>query len=157
MSGTFWIPPESEVARDAALLQAQLDDVLPRLQFWNNELRQIDPYLKVVRAKPGAHIEDGLKPDYYHIIRIRPGTMAYVKPVQYPDGTWHELDSYVLELVQEDDLWNDRTQRERRKIRVRAEEARQRQKERESQDRVDELNERYRSATSTMISVPRSI
>lgn len=155
MGTELWLP--SEVRRENAELQEQLDTEVEALAYWTKALQQIDPYLSVVMAKMTVTV-DGMKPGYYHIIRqTGPNSPVYIKPVENPDGTWRDLDSRVIEQAQEDDLWNDRTQRERRKIREQAEAARQRQMAREKQDRIDELNRRWHSANSVSIAIPRSI
>lgn len=155
MGTELWLP--SEVRRENAALQEQLDTEVEALDYWTKALQQIDPYLSVVMAKMVVTV-DGMKPGYYHIIRqTGPNAPVYIKPVENPDGTWRDLDSRVIEQAQEDDLWNDRTQRERRKISERAEQERQRQMAREKQDRIDELNRRWKSANGVAISVPRSI
>ena len=165
--GDLWLPdtarpatpaaPIDEVEYDTQTILEQLTDVSERLEYYNREARKIDEHLRIVLAKPGADLSLGLKPNYYHIVRIRPGHMAYVKPIENPDGTWRDLDSYVFTLIGEDDLWNDRLQREKRQKARRAEEARLRQKDREARERVEHFNERLKSATSTSISVPRGI
>lgn len=147
---------ESEITREQNQLAQELYEVTSKLDHFNRELYRIDPYLKVFLAKPMTTVM-GLKPNYYHLVRMRPGHMAYVKPIEGPNGEWRDLDSSVFEQVAEDDLWNDRTQREIRKRQRRAEEARLRQKQRESQDRAREFDERLHHATHVSVSVPKKI
>jgi hypothetical protein len=142
--------------REQAQLVQELYDVTGKLEHFNRELYQIDRHLKVVMAKPNTTVQ-GLKPGYYHLVRIRPGHLAYIKPIQGPNGEWRDLDSSVFDLAAEDDLWNDRLQREKRQKQRRAEEARQRQLLRERQDRAREFDERLKHATSTQILVPKAI
>jgi hypothetical protein len=142
--------------RDQQHLQQALDLISSKLDFYNKELYRIDPHLKVMLAKPNAEHE-ALRPGYYHLIRMEPGRPAYVKPVEYDNGEWCDLDSSIFDLVAENDLWNDRAVADRKLRQRRAEAARQRQRDRESQDRVTEYNERWKSANSTQISVSRSI
>jgi hypothetical protein len=142
--------------REQAQMVEELYDVTGKLEHFNRELYQIDHHLKVVMAKPNTTVQ-GLKPGYYHIVRMRPGHLAYIKPIEGPNGEWRDLDSSVFELVAEDDLWNDRLQREQRQKARRAEEARQRQIIRERQARAAEFDERLKHATSTQILVPKSV
>lgn len=147
---------ESEVAREQAQAQLEMEFISERLRHFNKGLREIDEHLQVVLAKPNTTIE-GLKPNYYHLVRMRPGHPAYIKPVEHENGEWRDLDSSVYELAAEDDLWNDRLQRDRRRVQAAARAAAQRQRERERQDRVDEMNRRWHSKNSVSISVPREV
>lgn len=147
---------ESEVMREQEQLARELYEVTARLNHYNRELYQIDPHLSVVLAKPNTTV-DGLIPNYYHLVRRRPGHLTYIKPVQWPNGEWRDLDSSVFDLVAEDDLWNDRAQREIRQKQRRAHDARVTQRQREANDRAREFDERLRSAINGSISVPRSI
>lgn len=134
----------------------ELERVSGLLEHYNRELRQIDEHLSLVLAKPNTTV-DGLRPGYYHIVRMRPGHFAYIKPLEGPNGEYREPDSSLFDLVAEDDLWNDRAQREQRRRARKALEARQRDRERESRDRAREIDERIHSIESTSILVPRSI
>ena len=147
---------ESEILREQDQLSHELYAIADKLDHFNRELYKIDPWLTVVIAKPNTTVL-GLKPNYYHLIRQRPGHPAWIKPVEGPNGEWRDLDSSLFDLVAEADLWNDRTQREMRQKQNRAEAARQRQRDREAQDRVTEFNERLKSATSTSISVSKAV
>jgi hypothetical protein len=147
---------ESEITREQHQLALELYEVTGKLEHYTRMLQQIDPYLSVILAKPHTTV-DGLRPNFYHIIRRAPGAPAYIKVIETPDGEWRDLDSSVFDLAAEDDLWNDRTQRERREKAKRAEDARQRQIIRERQERAAEFDERLWSATHTSVSVPRNI
>lgn len=149
--------PDSEVSRENREMLEQLESEVGALAYWTRELQQIDPHLRVVMAKQTVTVE-GMKPGYYHIIRYTgPNSPVYIKPVENPDGTWRDLDSYVLALVQDEDMWNDRLQRDKQKLRARAEEERLRQKDRERQDRVDHFNDRVKHAFNTQISVAKEV
>lgn len=166
MGTNLWLPgsyatpasPQSEVMAEQRQLVEELDRQAGALAYWSHELQTIfnDPDVSVVLAKPTTTVQ-GLKPGYYHIVRVRPGTAAWIQPYEGPDGEWRDLDGGIVEVALKADLWNDRTQRELRKDRERAEAARKRQKDREAQDRAHEFDERLRSATTTTISVPRSL
>lgn len=147
---------DSEISREQAAMAQELFEVTGKLKHFNDELSQIDEWLSVVLAKPNTTVE-GLKPSYYHLVRRRPGHPAYVKVVEGPNGEWRDLDSSVFDLAAEDDLWNDRSQRELRQKARRSEEARQRQSDREAQDRAHEFDARLKSSLNGSISVTRSI
>lgn len=148
----------SEVEREQRQMIEEMDDVQGSLAYWTKELQHIfdDPHVKVVLAKPNTTVM-GLKPNYYHIVRMRPGTAAWILPIETPDGGWKDLDSSAIEIALESDLWNDRTQKALRAAREKAEKARLAQKTRESQERAAEFDERLKSALNASISVPRSI
>lgn len=159
---TLWIPQDRQAAIQQAANEEQrqmrdeVESLAATLEHFNAELRRIDPHLSIVLAKPNTTVE-GLKPGYYHIVRMRPGHPAYVKPIEGPGGEWRDLDSSVFDLVAQDDLWNDRVRREQRRMARRAEEARARQADREALDRAAEFDERWRSANSTSILIPKAV
>ena len=159
---TLWVP-ESQQQRAAEAANAEqrqmldeLEHVAGKLEYYNQEVKKIDPHLRVVMAKPATTVE-GLKPGYYHVVRLRPGHPAYIMPVEGPNGEWRDLDSGIFEQLAREDMWNDRALREQRQKARRAAAARDRQRERERQDRVAEINARLHSLDSTQILVPRSV
>lgn len=163
MPTELWLPNtaqpttmENPVVEEQRQLVEEFYAVSDKLAHFNRELQQIDPHLKVVLAKPNTTVM-GLRPNFYHLVRMRPGHGTYIKVIETPDGEWRDLDSSIFDIVAEDDLWNDRTQRERRQRQRRADEARQRQRRREAQDRIDEFNARWHSATHVAVSVPKAV
>jgi hypothetical protein len=148
--------PESEVMKDAAQLEQELYEVSDKLEYFNKEAKRIDPYLSIILAKPNAQ-HDALRPNYYHFIRRRPGHMTYIKVIENPHtGAWRDLDSSIWNDLREEDMWDDRVQREKEQKMRRAAEAAQRQKDREAMDRAGEFDERLKAATNGSILVPRS-
>lgn len=163
MATELWLPEaarpkggESEVMKEQRQLVEEFYSVSDKLEHFNRELQKIDPHLRVVLAKPSTTVQ-GLRPNFYHIIRLRPGHGTYIKVIEGPNGEWRDLDSSVFDLVAEDDLWNDRTQRERRQRARRAEEARRRQRQRDAEARAREFDERWHSATHVAVSVPKAV
>lgn len=148
--------PESEVLKEQRQLQEEMYAITEKMEYYNKELHAIDPWLRVILAKPNAEA-DGLKPNYYHLVRIRPGHGTYIETIEGPNGEWRDLDSSIFDLVAQHDMWNDRTQREIRQKQRRALEARDRQRDREAQDRAREFDERLWHATHVSISVPRGV
>lgn len=165
MSKTLYLPDSVHtrgIALPRAAREAYLQDnaeieletmrVMGTLEQFNKELREIDPYLKLVKAKETTTVQ-GLKPGYYHLVRYEPGFPAYIKPVQHDNGEYREPDSSVFEMAMLDDMWNDRTRKALREARKKADEARKRQKERESMDRAREFDERLASRNRVQIHV----
>ena len=116
-----------------------------------------DPYLKVVLAHPHTTV-DGLKPNYYHVVRLEPGKPAAILVLEDPETEeWRDLGDWIFDYVAEHDLQNDRTQRMKHEQRIKRERERQLQRQREGQDRAHEFDARLKSATTTSISIPRSL
>lgn len=147
---------ENEILAEQAQVVQEFYSISAKLEHFNRELRKIDQNLQVVLAKPNTSVM-GLVPNYYHLLLIRPGHGTYIKTIEGPNGEWRDLDSSVFDLAAEDDLWNDRTQRERKQAQKRAEDAHQRQRDRERQDRIDAMNDRFHSMTHVSVSVPRAV
>lgn len=146
----------SEVAAENRQMVEEFEHVTGALAYYDREVRQIDEHLRIVLAKPETTVE-GLKPGYYHIVRMRPGHPSWIKPIEGPNGEWRDLDGSVFDLIHEADLWNDRTQREIRQKQRRAEEARKRQKDREAMARAAEFDDRLKHAQNVQILVPRGV
>lgn len=148
----------SEIEMEQAQMVQELYDLTGALEHWTRELQHIfdDPNVKVILAKPHTTVV-GLKPNYYHIVRMRPGTAAWIQPIETEDGEWLDLGSHVIDIALKADLWNDRTQKELRRQRENAEKARQAQVLRERQDRAREIDERIKHRENVFVSIPRSI
>jgi hypothetical protein len=146
-----------EVDRDRAEIQSEYS--LPgELAAWTRELRRLfDPHLKMVKAHEKTAPGSPLKPGYYHVLLESPGAPTTIMPVEYDDGSFRELGSHVFEMIEQNDLWNDRARKAGRERGRKLREAAARTRERESQERVDNFNERWKSANSASISVSRDI
>lgn len=147
---------ESEVLREQGQMELEVYALSAKLDHYNRELKQIDHYLSVILARPHTTVM-GLKPNYYHLVRQQPGAMAYIKPIEGPNGEWRDLDESIFVTVAEADLWNDATQRELAKLQRRAEAARIRQRDREASDRAREFDERLWHATHVSVRVPKDV
>lgn len=150
---------ESEVLREQGEMVQQMADMTGAMLHYTRELQHRfgDPYLKVVLAHPHTTVQ-GLKPNYYHVIRLEPGKPAAILPVEDPEtGEWRDLGEWVFQMVAEADLQNDRTQRMKHEERIKRERERQLQRQREGQERAHEFDERLHSATHASVSIPRSI
>lgn len=155
----LYVPPNvrAEAQRDEAEMLMQIVEIEGTLARFNAELRQIDPYLRMVRAKENLEPGSPFKPGYYHVVRHEPGFLAYVTPLEYENGEPREPGSWVFDHIAKEDLWNDRVQRDRKERERKLREAQQRQSDREAQDRAGDFDERLKNANSTQILVPRSI
>lgn len=150
---------QDEVAQDRAEIRAEVASLSGELSFWTRELRTRlnEPHLKVVKAHDRVGEGSPLKPGYYHVLLEHPGHPTTIMPVEYPDGSFRELGSHVYDMMEENDLWNDRARRSGRERARKMQEAAARQRDRESRERVDEFNARWKSANNTSILVSKSI
>lgn len=150
---------ENEVLAEQGQIVEQMDSMSSQMLHFTNELRHrfSDPYLKVVLAKPNTTV-NGLKPNYYHVIRFEPGKPLAIMPVEDPEtGEWRDLGEWVFDMVARADLQNDRTQRMLRRAQAKNEQARQHDKIRRGQDRAAEFDDRLKHAVNVYVSIPRSI
>lgn len=165
MSRSIYLPDsyrrrmKDEVEQDRAEIMNEYRELQGELAFWTRELRvQLgEPNLKVVKAHERTAPGSPLKAGYYHVLLESPGHPTTIMPVEYPDGSFRELGSHVYEMMEENDLWNDRARAAGRERARKMKEATERQRARESQDRVDNFNERWKAANSTQILVSRDI
>lgn len=157
----LWTPPR--VSRE---LQAGTDqyraDLRQHLSFqnvvsaaWNPELQKIDPYLRLAKAHDAADLP-GVRPGFYHLVRLNPNAPPWVNPLTGPDGGFVEPSSQMLDALRASDLQNAKANRERDRRRREAEEAAQRAKQNEHASRMEDLAERWKARTETSISMNRS-
>jgi hypothetical protein len=73
------------------------------------------------------------------------------------DGGFVEPGSWVFDRLAEQDLWSDRVQRDRRRIRREAEEAKRRREEQERRDRDAEVLERWKAVSRAQVSMNRDV
>ncbi len=143
----MWLPPklsrelEQENARDNAETLAMFETC----QGWDRELKAVDPLLELARAMPNADPANGLKPGFWHILRHNPGAPITAEPLEWPDGRPREPGGWMLDMLAQSDLWNERALRDRREVKQRLADAKQRDQQREAEARADELNERLES------------
>jgi hypothetical protein len=165
MSRKLYLPESArramsdEVARDRQEIQSEYSDLRDELAFWTRELRTRlnEPHLKVVKAHEQVAYGSPMKAGYYHVLLEHPGHPTTILPIEYPDGSFRDLGSHVYDLMEKEDMWNDRARKAGRERGRLFKEAAERQRERESQARVEEYNERWKSANSSQILVSKSI
>lgn len=121
---------------------------------FNRDLKQIDPYLELVKAKETIDAGTPLKPGHWHIIRHNPGAPPSIMTIEGPDGEYIEPDSAVFrQLLEWCDLQNPAVGHRRRERAEELRQAEQRRLAREREDADDEAMERYRAATRTQVSM----
>ncbi len=148
----LWVPP--------AVAQQRTADILERvhgtLERFNAELKRIDPYLQLVRADPRAD-HPSLRPGYWHILRVPPDAPSMIRVIEGPNGEYREPDSQVFEELRHDDMWSDRSRRERERRQRELKRARDAERRRETEDRRQEMYERLRSKTVLQVAVPKEV
>jgi hypothetical protein len=161
---TLWVPPkvEAEMAEQArvqsrARLRALMDFDDPVCKQWEPELRKLDPYIRLGRAKPMAYAPDlGVKAGYYHFLRDNPGAPPTVAPITGPNDEWIEPDGGVLRKLQENDLQRPGVMRERLAREQRREQEQEREQERDLEEWTAEAVERWNAGNRAFVSMDRS-
>lgn len=121
---------------------------------FNRELKAIDPYLELVKAKETIEAGTPLKPGYWHIIRHNPGAPPSILTIEGPDGEYVEPDSGVYRQLQEwCDLQNPAVERRRRQRAQQIKQAQERQLARDRDDAEAETLERYLAGTRAQVSM----
>lgn len=95
---------------DSVRLNMELEDQLELLgdrhdwlKHFDRELRNLDPYLSLVKASENA-TEPGLVPGYWHVKRDNPSEMATYYPLRGDSGEFVEPGSQHLDLMRRNDL-----------------------------------------------------
>jgi hypothetical protein len=148
--------PDNEVAREQQQMLDEMEAVRGSLKYYQQRLDEQYSGVKVMLAKPHTTIE-GLKPGYYHLIYDVPGVGTWIEPYEGPDGEWRDLDEGIMVLAAQSDTWNDRVRRDIAEQKRKAAAAEEADRLRARMDRAHEFDERWHSANSTQILVPRSI
>lgn len=148
---SVWLPEStrSELARDQKAI-AEMTLIDEACKHFTTELRSIDADLELVKASNNATLP-GLRPGFWHI--LRKGTPTHIMSLEGPNGEFREPGSWMYSWVLEQDSWNDRTQRMKEELSKKADTAKQREKNREREDRIEELNDRWKHATNVSLSM----
>jgi len=162
---SLWVPPKvkqemAEQAREQyrALLWPLMDFDDPICRQWEPELRKLDPYIRLGRAKPMAYAPElGVKAGYYHFLRDNPGAPPTVAPITGPNDEWVEPDGGVLRKLQENDLQRPGVLRDRLAREARREQEKEREKERELAEWTQEAVERWDAGTRAHVSMSSDI
>lgn len=166
---SVWLPPkvsrelaEESRRREAAALDAV--DLAAReewVRVFNAQLERVVPGMFLAGCPDPAPLDlvgQGARPGYWHL--IWPGFNGgplNIMPLQGPGGERREPGSWVFDLLAEGDLWNERSNRERARVKRAAEEASARRLEQERRDRDEEVMERYLAATRAQVSMSRDV
>lgn len=76
-------------------------------ELWNPHLRDLDPLLRMGRARPLAYEPGwGVQPGFYHWVRDNENAAPTVTPITDAGGGFREPDSGVLEDLRRSDLRN---------------------------------------------------
>lgn len=79
------------------------------------------------------------------------------KPRIGGDGGFVEPGSWVFDRLAEQDLWSERVQRDRRRIRREAEEAKRKREQDERADRDRDVFDRFKAVSRTQVSMSRDV
>lgn len=159
MSSSLWVPPavsrelreSTEQHRAEVIAQAIRDATLAE---WTRRLKQLDPYLELIKAKDDA-TAPGMIPGYYHVLRHNPGAPPSLLPVTGPDGEFVEPTEQLLDMLRAGDLQNERAMEDRRRKDEEQARRREAERQRDTEDRQAEILERWKAATQTSVSMNR--
>lgn len=122
------------------------------MDYWTRELQKIDPRLMMIKAKDSTTVP-GMKPGFFHVLRVNEGAPPSLIPLETPDGEFKEPDSSVFDLLRRNDLWNREAVHDRKRMTREAVDAERRRREREQNARAEELRERVKAMMSTSVSM----
>lgn len=154
---SLWLPP-AEQARQLNSQQAEVAKALQhaelteRVGYYNRELRKIDRYVEVFKARDDARFP-GLRPGFWHVLRRPPVGQPTFIVHETPDGEYRDLDSGIFQTLRNGDMWNSERQKDREKFRRHAKRAEERESEREREERLDELMDRAKAAWNPGVSM----
>ena len=159
---SIWLPPsarapepkvsrehrEGTVAHRALVLSMMYENDVTR--HWDPELRKIDPLLRLRRAKEHAHAP-GVTPDFYHLLRLNQQGPIWVMAITWPDGSFAEPTSAMLDGLRACDLQNDRVLRDAREHDELAARRKARADANQDVELTDEAVERVNAITRTQV------
>jgi hypothetical protein len=146
---------EAQRAHQRATVERLLDFDDPVCREWRPVLEQVDPYLRLGRARPQAYEpEFNVRPGFYHWVRMNPTAAPTVEPITGPDGeSFTEPDSSLLDRLRGNDLQDPRAyaaliaKHEQREL------AREREQEADREEINREVLERWAAASRTQVLV----
>lgn len=145
------INPAAANAAMAAQVQAEADEA----RHWNRELKRIDPTLSLVFV-PGNATEFEER-NCWQLKKEIPGEYDEYWPLLTDEadvaagkatavGLYKAPGSWLLDVLNENDLWNPRVHRSRQETRAKFRAAKERAKQRETEQRQDEMALAHRAA-----------
>lgn len=122
---------------------------------FTRDLKRIDPGLELVWW-PAHASAPGFVPGRYHVVWHHPGDgPGSVEPLVDEAGGYREPDSSLFDLVRGSDMWNDRANREKQRIREQAVKAREKREREELEEIQREAEERWAAVTRAQVSMNR--
>lgn len=152
----MWVPPKvSQELQDAAMEQlAEVQRVFlsQELEFYNRELREIDPLLEVGWVPEHADVP-GTVPGRFHLVRWNePPVPPTLEPLE-DDGEFISLGAWIFDRVRHMDLWNDQVRRERKRRLQNLEQSKRRAKMHEREEIAEEFSDRCKAAFNPGVSM----
>lgn len=149
-------------ARWRAVLSELFDFDDPVCQEWNPRLRDIDPLLRLGRARGRVQVPEfgWVRAGFYHWVRDNDETGAaptISQPITTTDDQFREPDSGVLEELRQSDLRHPLVWAELMERRGRAERAEEEWLAAEREERQAEIVDRFLAATRTQVSLNRDV
>lgn len=138
--------------RYSASMEQMMDRFKSVLDRFNPELKRLDPDMEMVFFPHTVDLP-GVRPGRYHVVKRVPWGPPSLIPIVGPRGEFVEPDSGLFTWLAKNDMWNARSRRERERLEADAESARLRQSERETEDRQQEILERWRAVKRTQVSM----
>lgn len=172
-----WVPPrvsrelreESRRREQQAALALHAEERWDWQKRFDAQLDRVVPGMKLARCPDPAPLDavaQGARPGYWHVVwpgykggplNVQPLTLDTDtgEPRLGGDGPGVEPGSWVFDALAKADLWSERANRERERIRREAEVARDRRLERERAERDADVLERYLAVSRTQVSLNR--
>lgn len=154
----LWIPPRLRAGTDE--YRKELRDAMSFQNTvcaaWNPELQKIDPYLRLAKAHDNAHCM-GVRPGYYHLVRLNPDAPPWVQPLSTTDGRFIEPTSQMLDDLRASDMQNARAMADRAARELRDEQSRERDQARRDEERMDDMLDRFDHLENPRIVVSRDV
>lgn len=139
------LPESAYIARVNAEIASQVDDQTAEASRWNRQLRTIDERLSLVWVYPEAEDSELIAGRW--AIRWRfPGAPDEFITLQGPSGQFRHPGAWMLDMLNENDLWASCRRHEREVIRRRLREAKERAHQTEKEQRFDEASYAMRAA-----------
>lgn len=154
----LWTPPDvTQELRDLTavhnrVLLEVMDFDTPGYGPVRRELESYDPLLRLGRAKERAHLP-GVRPGFWHLIRLVESGPYYCEPLTDVDGGFAEPSLGMFDALRKSDLQNPQVvaARKAEDERIAAEKAAE--QARDDDDRRGELLERVKAVTDTQVSM----
>lgn len=159
--GRAWVPPavDRKLREESNVYTASVESMVERfrgvLGEFNPLLRDLDPYLELIFAPPNAEAA-GLTPGRYHVMRHNPDAPPSLMVIEGPDGEFVEPTSRLLDELRAKDMWSPEAMRDRDERKRQRAVAREAEKQRETEDRQQEILERWLAVSRTFVSLDQS-